>query len=151
MGGRAAEQVRWVPWGEPREPELPLAVGAEVAAWPGALPPPFPARVFDPPLPAELVDARGDAIAVNGRGEQIAPARARALPRASGRWWRGARVGGPVGVRRAVVGPRTRMRAWQLAVVRTKRSVAEPEGAIDDVACIVVVEGGRAGVEAIYD
>ena len=34
----------------------------EVAAWPGALPPPFPARVFDPPLPAELVDAqrRGD-------------------------------------------------------------------------------------------
>ena len=105
QGGRTpAEQVRWVPWGEPREPERPLAVGTEVAAWPGALPPPFPARVFDPPLPAELVDAAGDAIAVNGRGEQLRPpahVRCRGAP---GRWWRGARVGGTVGARRALVG-----------------------------------------------
>src|SRR5262249_22293769 len=49
QGGRTpAEQVRWVPWGEPREPARPLVVGAEIAAWPGALPSPFPARVLDP-------------------------------------------------------------------------------------------------------
>ena len=71
QGGRTpAEQVRWVPWSEPREAARPLQVGTETAAWPGALPPPFPARVFDPPLPAELVDADGNPVAISGRGEQ---------------------------------------------------------------------------------
>ena len=38
QGGRTpAEQVRWVPWGEPREPTAARG-GPEVAAWPGALP-----------------------------------------------------------------------------------------------------------------
>jgi protein ImuB len=171
QGGRTpAEQVRWVPWGDPREPELPLAVGPEVAAWPGALPPPFPARVFDPPVPAELVDARGDAVAVNGRGEQLLPpahVRCRALPAGGGavrawagpwahdvRWW-DARA-------------HRRCARWQLVVCadEAQRSgargshgdgadVAQRSGARGslrrDVACIVVVEGGRAGVEAIYD
>ncbi|MDQ1462975.1 MAG: protein ImuB [Actinomycetota bacterium] len=170
QGGRtAAEQVRFVPWGEPREPERPLTTGSEVAAWPGALPPPFPARVFDPPLPAELVDARGDAVAVNGRGEQSrAPAhvRCRALPGGGGavrawagpwahdvRWW------DPHAYHRCA--------RWQLVVSadeaqrsgargsRRGADEAQRSGARgsrrDDVACIVVVEGGRAGVEAIYD
>ena len=140
QGGRTpAEQVRWVPWGETREPELLLAIGTEAAVWPGALPPPFPARVFDPPVPAELVDANGDAIAVNGRGEQLcAPAhvRCRVLP-----------AGG--GVVRAWAGPWAHdVRWWD---VRAHRRCARWQLITGDIACIVVVEGGRAGVEAIYD
>ena len=109
QGGRTpAEQVRWVPWGEPREPELPLVVGTEIAAWPGALPPPFPARVFDPPVPAELRRRGGRRDRGERRGEQPrAPAhvRCRALPAGGGavrawagpwahdvRWWDGARA-----------------------------------------------------------
>ncbi len=140
QGGRTpAEQVRFVPWGEPRELERPLATGTEIAAWPGALPAPFPARVFDPPLPAELVDAHGTAIAVNGRGEQLgAPAlvRCRALP-------------GGGGAVQAWAGPWAHdVRWWD---VRARRRCARWQLVVDDVACIVVVEGGRAGVEAIYD
>jgi len=143
QGGRTpAEQVRWVPWGDPREPERPLAIGSEVAAWPGALPPPFPARVFDPPVPAELVDAAGDAIAVNGRGEQLRPpahVRCRALPAGGGavRAWAGPWAHD---VRWWDTRAHRRCARWQLVV-----------SADEDVACIVVVEGGCAGVEAIYD
>ncbi len=146
QGGRTpAEQIRFVPWGEPREPMTPLSAGGEVAAWPGTLPPPFPARVFDPPVPAELVDSTGRAVAVTGRGEQCAApthVRSRALPGGGGavrawagpwahdvRWW----------------DPRTRRRCarWQLVVSEQRHGY--------DVACIVAVEAGRAGVEAIYD
>jgi protein ImuB len=140
QGGRTpAEQVRLVPWGEPREPERPLAIGAEIAAWPGALPPPFPARVFDPPLPAELTDAHGNPIAVNGRGEQLHPpahVRCGVLP-----------AGG--GAVRAWAGPWAHdLRWWD---PHAHRRCARWQVVVDDVACIVVVEGGRAGVEAIYD
>jgi protein ImuB len=140
QGGRTpSEQVRWVPWGEPREPLRPLSVGTEVAAWPGALPSPFPARVFDPPVPADLVDARGIAITVSGRGEQVgAPARVRcrALP-----------AGG--GTVQAWAGPWAHdVRWWD---PRARRRCARWQLVVDDVACVVVVEGGRAGVEAIYD
>ena len=63
-GGRApGEQVRWVPWGEERG-DAPAAL----APWPGAVPGPAPARVFDPPLPADLVDADGAPVTVSGRG-----------------------------------------------------------------------------------
>ena len=77
QGGRTpAEQVRWVPWGDAREPQRPLVVDTFPAAWPGALPSPFPARVFDPPAPAQLSDEHGRAVVVSGRGEQsAAPAR----------------------------------------------------------------------------
>jgi protein ImuB len=139
QGGRTpAEQVQWVPWGEPREPIRPLD-----AAWPGALPAPSPARVFEPPVPAEVVDAQGESVHVSGRGEQRnAPARVScaALPGGGGavrawsgpwahdvRWWDG-RV-------------HQRCVRWQLVV----------DNGDANVACIVVFEGGRAGLEAIYD
>ena len=103
QGGRTpAEQVRWVPWGELREPSLPLD-----AAWPGALPSPHPARVFDPPLPAEVIDAYGNIVRVTGRGEQAAApvhVRCAMLPDGGGPV---ARVGGTVGARRALVGSPT--------------------------------------------
>src|SRR5581483_10216611 len=46
QGGRTpAECIRWVPWGEPREPMHFRSEGV----WPGAVPSPAPARVLDPP------------------------------------------------------------------------------------------------------
>jgi protein ImuB len=146
QGGRTpAEQVRWVPWGDAREPQRPLVVDTFVAAWPGALPSPFPARVFDPPVPAELSDEHGGAVAVSGRGEQSAPP-ARVvcaqLPGGGGgvRGW-----AGPWGsdVRWWDPSARRRCARWQVVVD------CGADGG--DVACVVIVEAGRAGVEAIYD
>ena len=152
QGGRTpGERVRWVPWGDPREPARPLeavaAPGAnarEVPPWPGAIPAPAPARVFDPPSPAELLDAAGEVVTVSGRGDPSAlPARLRcsALPDRGGeitawsgpwahdaRWW----------------DPRARARRayWQVLVTGS-------DG--ERVACLVAVTAGRAALEAIYD
>jgi protein ImuB len=148
QGGRTPmERVRWVPWGDPREPLHPIdavtAPGAnvsEVPAWPGAIPDPAPARVFDPPLYAELLDAGGRPITVSGRGEpSTVPAELRctALPDGGGeveshagpwahdvRWW-----DGPA---------RARCARWQMIVS-------------PGVACLVAVRGDSATVEAVYD
>jgi protein ImuB len=149
QGGRTpAEQVRWVPWGEPREPRRPLVVDGEVPSWPGAVPPPAPARVFEPALPAQLLDAVGRAVVVSGRGEQSAPpARLRCAALVSGdgqvvswagpwahdvRWW------DTDGHRRRAL--------WQVVV----KGDGGAAGAAD-IACLVAVEGGMAGVEALYD
>jgi protein ImuB len=152
QGGRTpAERVRWVPWGDPREPARPLAAvpapgtnALEVPPWPGAIPAPSPARVFDPPLPAELLDESGRPVTVSSRGDPSGvPARVRcgALPGDGGavrswagpwphdaRWW----------------DPRARSRGahWQLLVTGTDGGT---------VACLVEVAAGRARLEAIYD
>ncbi len=152
QGGRTPrERVRWVPWGDPREPAWPLeavaAPGAnvrEVPPWPGAIPPPTPARVFEPPPAAELLDPTGEMVAVSGRGDASAPparVHSAALPGNGGevvawagpwahdaRWWD----------RRA----RARRAYWQVLV-------AAPDG--ETVACLIAVTGGRAVLEAIYD
>jgi protein ImuB len=152
QGGRTpAERVRWVPFGDPREPERPLdAVAApaanalEVPPWPGAIPDPAPARVFEDPRPAELLDASGHAVTVSARGEpsgEPACLRCDALPGAGStvvgcagpwahdvRWWD----------RRA----RARAAYWWV-------QVTVPDGA--PVACLVAVSNGRATLEAIYD
>ena len=94
-GGRTpGEQVRWVPWGEARD-DAPTASTAS-PPWPGAVPGPAPARVFDPPVPADLLDADGAPVTVSGRGEPSAsPAGlwCAALPVAAARWWGGAAPG----------------------------------------------------------
>ena len=136
QGGRTpAERVRWVPWGDVLEPARdPLA------AWLGALPDPAPARVFEPPVPAELLDATGEPVRVSGRGECAAPPatlRSAELPNGGGsvigwagpwthdvRWWD--------------AGSRRRGAHWQVVLS-------------GGVACLVVLESGRAGLEALYD
>ncbi len=146
QGGRTpTEQVRWVPWGEPREAQRPLVVEGEVPPWPGSVPPPSPARVFEPALPAQLLDRSGNAVVVSGRGEQSAPpARLRCALLNAGegrvvswagpwahdvRWWD--------------TGSRNRRARWQVVV--------ETGADRDAVACLVAVEGGAASVEALYD
>jgi protein ImuB len=140
VGGRTpVEQVCWVPWGEEHE-----GTGS-AAPWPGSVPGPMPARVFDPPLPARLVDAAGEAVTVSGRGEASAPPAhlwCDALPGDGGpvvawagpwpydlRWW----------------GSHRRRALWQVVV---GTSGPEPK---TSVACLVAVTRGRAEVECIYD
>jgi protein ImuB len=152
QGGRTpGERVRWVPWGDPREPARPLdavaAPGAnvrEIPLWPGAIPGPAPARVFDPPPPAELLDAAGEVVTVSGRGDPSAlPARLRcaALP-------------GNGGEIAAWAGPWAHAARWWDRRTRARRAywqvlVAPPTG--ERVACLVAVAGGHAALEAIYD
>jgi protein ImuB len=144
-GGRTpVEQVRWVPWGDERG-ETP----AVPPPWPGVVPGPAPARIFDPPVAAELVDGAGAPVTVSGRGEPSAtPAglRCAALPGGGGpltawngpwahdlRWWDARR-------RRAL---------WQVVVA----GESDDDDTRDHtgVACLVVLERGHAAVEAIYD
>jgi protein ImuB len=145
QGGRTpAEQVCWVPWGDPREPERPIG-GTEPPAWPGAVPPPFPARVFTPPLPAALLDCLDRPVVVTGRGEHSAPpARlaCRGLPSGGGRV-------------RAWTGPWAHDLRWWDTPARRRRVlwqiVVDTGAETGEVACLVAVEAGIAGVEAIYD
>ncbi|MEX1009468.1 MAG: DNA polymerase Y family protein [Acidimicrobiia bacterium] len=156
VGGRTpTERVRWVPWGE----EWATEAAAPTAPWPGTVPGPSPARVFDPPLPADLVDADGQAITVSGRGEpSAAPADLRcvALPNGGGplvawagpwphdlRWWDRLRAGTGDRLRAGTGDGRRRRRAlWQVVV---------DGGGDTAIACLVAVTRGRAEVEAIYD
>ena len=62
-GGRElAEQVRLVPWGEPRE-----VVPADSCPWPGRLPSPSPATVFVSSRPATLTAADGSPVLLDDR------------------------------------------------------------------------------------
>jgi protein ImuB len=145
QGGRTpVERVRAVPWGEPREPLRPLAVGGEVPAWPGALPPPAPARVHEPPLPASLVDARGEPVTVSGRGEaSSAPA-----------WLRCAALPGGGGAVLGWAGPWAHDVRWWDPSARSRRArwqVVVDTGDAGTVACVVVLDAGAAAVEAIHD
>lgn len=109
------------------------ASGDAQRPWPGALPAPSPAVVWDAPPPADLRDAGGAPVAVTGRGELVAP------PAALGgeevvewcgpwpceeRWW------SPAEARR-----------------RARMQVVTATGA----AHLLALEAGRWSVEATYD
>lgn len=158
-GGRdPAEQVRLVPWGEPREPARPAAwvaaatgaatgaapgrsrarrVAPELPPWPGRLPGPAPTVIHQPALPAEVCDATGAAVTITGRGTISAPpasvAIAGAAPCPVAAWagpW-------PVEERWWDDGGRRRARL-QLTLA-------------DGSAHLLGREGGRWGVDATYD
>ena len=72
QGGRTPhEQIAFVPWGEPRAGVRPLGMNGEIAAWPGAVPGPYPARVFSPGIVARLADRDGAMVRVSVRGEAV--------------------------------------------------------------------------------
>jgi protein ImuB len=80
VGGRAlVELVRLVPWGDEREATVDTwsrraAKGtSEVAPWPGRLPGPSPAVVYQGPVPAQVRDRDGVPVGVSGRGVISAP------------------------------------------------------------------------------
>jgi protein ImuB len=132
-GGRGpAEQVRLVPWRDERAPALDPA-----APWPGRLPAPAPATVLPEPLAAEVRDESGEPVGVTGRHAVTAPphlvvvrGKSREVRAWAGpwpvdeRWWDG---------------DAARRRARFQVVV---------EG---ETALLLVLEGGRWWVEAIYD
>ena len=138
QGGRTPdERISWTPWGEDapavsdqcRPPEL----------WPGAIPSPAPAIVYQPARPAELLDGDGRPVTVSGRGEpSAAPERltSSALPRG----------GGPV---EAWAGPWLQDLRWWDQPARRRRALWQIVAT--GVACLVSVEGGAAHLEAIYD
>jgi len=98
-GGRGpAERQLLVPWGEP-EPE---GLRDPAQPWPGRLPGPAPAVVFDPPAPVQVRDESGAPLRVSPRGRLSAqphsfspevaarPMRVRAWAgpwRLEQRWW----------------------------------------------------------------
>ncbi len=68
-GGRTpAERQTLVPWGD-----RPLVVRDRRTPWPGALPPPAPATVYELPRQIAVQDARGRPVAIDERGELSAP------------------------------------------------------------------------------
>jgi protein ImuB len=167
QGGRTPdERVRWVPWGEPREPEPGKPVGppsaawlsgsdrsaegdrgkrvsgpvtSERPAWPGAVPGPAPARVLSPPLPAALLDADGRPVTVSSRGDVSgAPAELRcdALPHR----------GGTV---TAWAGPWAQDVRWWDRRAGARR--VHWQVVVGEVACLVRVERGATMLDALYD
>ena len=68
-GGRMLVDRRvFIPWGD--SPSLPAAAAGKNKdpPWPGRLPGPVPATVFEEPRPVAVLDATGDSVDVDGRG-----------------------------------------------------------------------------------
>ena len=145
QGGRTPdERIAWVPWGDDPPPPSdqsrpPAPPGLVTAEWPGAVPPPAPAIVFNPARPAELLDAGGRPVTVSGRGETSAPPErlnSPALPRG----------GGPV---EAWAGPWLQDLRWWDPGARRRRALWQVVAV--GVACLVSVESGEVHLEAVYD
>jgi protein ImuB len=156
-GGRdPADQIRLVPWGEPREPARPAgaaapsrerarAAGAARRAgasalppWPGSLPVPAPAVVHPRPLAAEVRDATHQPVAVTARG--LLSGVPAAVSMAGGPW---------MGVV-TWAGPWPAEERWWDAVASRRR--ARLQVCLDDgTAHLIVLESSRWRVEATYD
>lgn len=166
QGGRGpADQVRLIPWGEPRPAEQPgfdpsagltgtpprrtrpsppprPAPPRPVAGWPpwpGRIPPPAPTMVHADPPPAELVDCDGQVVAVTGRGSLGSGPPAR-LSVAGGGWAEVVAWGGPWPVDERWWDPLAHRRRARLQVATT-----------DGTVHLLALETGRWSVEATYD
>ncbi|WP_223695227.1 DNA polymerase Y family protein [Leifsonia poae] len=135
-GGRApAERRVLVPWGD-------RAVGAARAEqpWPGSLPAPAPATVFEAPLTVAVLDESGRPVAVDARGSVTAPL-ARFSPTASARDAREVNAwAGPWPVRE---------RWWDAALARTVQRFQVVDA--DGTAWLLVLDGTDWRAEARYD
>jgi protein ImuB len=134
IGGRTfSDQVRFVPWGEPRGE----VVGAG-SPWPGRIPPPAPSVVYREPSLVSLRDPNGQPVEVSGRGQLSgrpsilfsSPGRQRKVTGWAGPW--------PV-----------EERWWDPSLHRRQaRMQVELE---DGSAHVLALERGRWAVEASFD
>jgi protein ImuB len=133
-GGRdPAEQVTLIPFGDAGIPALPAG-----RPWPGHIPPPAPATVYDPPLPAEVTGEAAVPVEVTGRAAISAPPA-----------WLSAN-GGPWLAVTAWAGPWPVTERWWAAIAARRRArfqlVTE-----DGTAWLAAVQGGQWTLEACYD
>jgi protein ImuB len=133
-GGRGPlEQVRIVPWGEPRAEGLPAT-----QPWPGRLPPPAPTVVYATPIEVSVRDLHGHPVEVSGRGRPsgapsrlfLGPGREYTVTRWAGPWPSDERWWDPALHRR-----------------RARMQVLLEDGS----AHVLALEGGRWAIEASYD
>ncbi len=133
-GGRGPlEQVRIVPWGEPRAEGLPAT-----QPWPGRLPPPAPTVVYATPIEVSVRDLHGHPVEVSGRGRPsgapsrlfLGPGREYTVTGWAGPWPSDERWWDPALHRR-----------------RARMQVLLEDGS----AHVLALEGGRWAIEASYD
>lgn len=134
-GGRSpAQRQTLVPWGDPLTPDR-----SSKAPWPGSLPPPAPATVFDRPGPALVVGAGGQAVGVTARGALTAePVRFCAA---------GTKELRPV---QAWAGPWPVDERWWDETAARRAARFQVVG-VDGSAWLLTVENGRWWTEARYD
>jgi len=135
QGGRSGrDRHLLVPWGD-----QPVAARAAEQPWPGVIPPPAPATVFEQPQEAWVVGAEGLPVGVTGRGLVTGePSRFRPVPDAG--WLPVASWAGPWPVDE---------RWWDVASAR--RIARFQVVGVDGSAWLMIVEDGRWHTEARYD
>jgi protein ImuB len=142
-GGRGpAEQVTLVPFGGTDDrmppPAGPGKPGEPDRPWPGRIPAPSPATVYQAPLPARIADDSGATVTVSGRGLVSAPP---ARMSADGAPWLGVTAwAGPWPVAERWWDPRAARRRARFQLVTE-----------DGAAWLVAVQNGRWLIEARYD
>jgi protein ImuB len=141
-GGRSpAERQTLVPWGD-RPPAFD-GIGARdpKKPWPGALPPPAPATVYELPRQIEVQDARGRPVAVDERGELSAPPAAMLT---------GSTTSGARRTVTAWAGPwPLEERWWDAASARSAHRFQAVDG--EGVAWLLVLDGEGWWAEGRYD
>jgi protein ImuB len=122
-----------VPWGD-----RPLVARDPRTPWPGSLPPPAPATVYELPRQIAVQDARGRPVAVDERGTLSAPPAA---------------IVSPTGARReltAWAGPwPLEQRWWDAASARSTNRFQAVDG--EGVAWLLVLDDDGWWAEGRYD
>lgn len=158
-GGRLpADRYRWVPATtvdlDQRERAVSRAgTGAgPQGPWPGSLPAPSPATVFDEGRPVEVLDANGGTVTVNGRGSVSAPpASMRVMLGSEEEGWRRGKLrrveswAGPWPVDQQWWEPANHRRLARFQMV------TEAEDSDEQHASLVVAEHQRWWLSATYD
>ena len=145
-GGRdPAEQVTLIPFGDAGIPALPAG-----RPWPGHIPPPAPATVYDPPLPAQVTGPAASPVSWADGSEAAVPVEVtgRAAISAPPAWL--SANGGPWLAVTAWAGPWPVTERWWAAIAARRRArfqlVTE-----DGTAWLAAVQGGQWTLEACYD
>lgn len=151
VGGRGpSEQVRFVPFGEPRD-EQPAVLHQP---WPGRLPSPAPSVVYVDPEPVSVLGADRHELGVDGRG-QCTSVPAEVLIGSGSGTGSGHRHGDRYGTRRSLrvvawAGPWPAEERWWDVQAGRRRARFQVE-LEDGSAHLLVLEKGRWALEATYD